>query len=170
MKYIFSFLFFILLACVQAQDYKNAAGIRFGKTDGVNYKRFINEVGAVEFMLGFGGYDGGLQVYTTYQWHQQIPAQFTDNLFVYYGVGGHVGYIRPYESKQYYANDTTVVTEEGDVTSYAIGLDGVLGMEYRIYTIPMTVSIELKPYLEYYDLRYAQFKFWDFGFTVKYIF
>jgi hypothetical protein len=170
MKYIFSILFIFLVTKTQAQDYRNAAGLRFGKTDGLNYKRFLTENGAIEVLLGFGGYDKGMQIYTTYQWHYQIPAEFTDNLYVYYGVGGHVGYINPYLERQYYANDSTIVTENEKKTSYAIGIDGILGVEYRIYTIPMTVSMELKPYVEYYGLRYAQFKFWDFGFTVKYIF
>lgn len=170
MKYIFSILFIFLFATTQAQDYRNAAGLRFGKTDGLNYKRFLTENGAIELLLGFGGYDNGMQIYTTYQWHYQIPAEFTDNLFVYYGVGGHVGYINPYKERRYYSNDSTIVIENEKNTSYTIGIDGVLGLEYRIYTIPMTVGMELKPYFEYYGLRYAQFKFWDFGFTVKYIF
>ncbi len=170
MKYIFSILFIFLFATTQAQDYRNAAGLRFGKTDGLNYKRFLTENGAIELLLGFGGYDNGMQIYTTYQWHYQIPAEFTDNLFIYYGVGGHVGYINPYKERRYYSNDSTIVIENEKNTSYTIGIDGVLGLEYRIYTIPMTVGMELKPYFEYYGLRYAQFKFWDFGFTVKYIF
>ena len=170
MKYTFTILFFFLMASAIAQDYKNSAGLRLGKTDGINCKIFLTENGAVEFMLGFGGYNKGMQIYTTYQWHYQIPAQFTENLFLYYGVGGHVGYIKAYDNRNYYRNDSTIVSENDKKTYYAIGIDGVLGLEYRLYTIPMTVSMEVKPFFEYYGLRYTQFKFWDFGFTVKYIF
>jgi hypothetical protein len=170
MKYFLILISCLTIKAVQAQDYKNAAGIRFGNTDGVSYKRFVTDNGAVELMLGFGGDDGGLQLYSTYQWYQPIPAKFTENLFFYYGVGGHVGYINQYTEQQYYANDSTVVSENGDKYYYAIGVDGVLGIEYRIYTVPMTVGIEIKPYFEYYGLEYTQFNFWDFGFTVKYIF
>ncbi|MCG8306743.1 MAG: hypothetical protein MI975_05070 [Cytophagales bacterium] len=170
MKYIFTFFFVFCLSTAWAQKYKNSAGFRLGKTDGITYKRFLAETGAVEFILGFGGYDHGMQIYTTYQWHYQIPTQFTESLYLYYGAGGHVGYIRPYSNRKYYRGDSTVVYENEKQTYYAIGVDGVIGLEYRIFTVPMTVSMELKPYFEYYGLRYAQFRFWDFGFTVKYIF
>ena len=170
MKYIYLLLFLFIATSALGQEYKNSAGFRLGKTDGFTYKRFLTDRGAVEFMLGFGGYDKGMQAYTTYQWHYQIPAQFTQSLYLYYGVGGHVGYIRPNTSRSYYVNDTTIITEEEKQTYYAVGVDGIIGLEYRIFTVPMTVSMELKPYFEYYGLRYTQFNFWDFGFTVKYIF
>lgn len=170
MKYTFTLFLFFLVVSVFGQDYKNSAGLRLGKTDGMSYKRFLTENGALEFMLGFGGYNQGTQIYATYQWHLQIPTPFTENLYWYYGVGGHVGHIRAHDIRKYYLNDSTIVTEDEKKTYYAIGVDGVIGLEYRIFTVPMTVSMEVKPYVEYYGLRYIQFKSWDFGFTVKYIF
>jgi len=170
MKYILSILFFTLTTSVLAQEYKNSTGIRIGKTDGVTYKRFLAENGAIEFMLGFGGQDKGMQFYSIYQWHNQIPTPITENLYLYYGVGGHAGYIKTYNNRNYYVNDSTIANDSDKKTYYAIGVDGVIGLEYQIFTVPMTVSMELKPYFEYYGLRYTQFSFWDFGFTVKYIF
>lgn len=170
MKYIFTILFTFLTAIGFAQEYKNSTGLRIGQTDGVTYKRFLNDNGAVEFMLGFGGHDKGLRIYSNYQWHFQIPAQFTKNLFLYYGVGGHVGYIRSNLGKEYYENDSTIVTENEEKSYYAVGVDGIIGLEYRIFTVPLTVSIEVKPYFDFYALHYTKWNFWDFGFTVKYIF
>ena len=170
MKFTFTIIFLIIGQVLFAQEYKNSTGFRLGKTDGVTYKRFLTDNGAVEFMLGFGGYDKGMQAYANYQWHQQISTPFTEDLYIYYGVGGHGGYIKSYNHRNYYTNDTIVMTESQKQTYYAIGVDGIIGLEYRIYTIPMTVSMELKPYFEFYGLRYTQFKFWDFGFTAKYIF
>ena len=170
MKYIITVFFMYLMISAFGQDYKNSAGFRLGKTDGITYKRFLTENGAVEFMVGFGGYDKGMQIYTTYQWNAQIPTQFTESLYLYYGVGGHIGFIRPSTIRNYYNNDSTIITERDMQTYYAIGIDGIIGIEYRIFTVPMTISMEFKPFFEYYGLRYTQFKFWDFGFTVKYIF
>lgn len=170
MKYTFTLLFMFLMVSVIAQEYKNSAGFRLGKTDGVTYKRFLTDNAAIEFMLGFGGYDNGTQIYSIYQWHYQIPTPFTESLYMYYGVGGHAGYINTNINRNYYTNDSTVVTENESKAYYTIGVDGVIGLEYRIFAVPMTVSMELKPYFEYYGLRYTQFRFWDFGFTVKYIF
>ena len=170
MKYTITILLISISTAILAQEYKNSTGLRLGKTDGLTYKRFLSENGAVEFMLGFGGYEKGMQIYTIYQWHYQIPAGFTENLYLYYGVGGHAGYTRPTSNRNYYINDSTIISENEKQTYYAIGVDGVIGLEYRIFTVPMTVSMEVKPFFEYYGLRYTQFKFWDFGFTVKYIF
>jgi len=170
MKYTLTIIIILMGHVLYAQEYKNSAGFRLGKTDGVTYKRFMNNNGAVELMLGFGGYDKGMQAYANYQWHYQIPTQFTESLYLYYGVGGHAGYIKSDSNRNYYINDSTIMTEDQKQTSYAIGVDGIIGLEYRIFTIPMTVSMELKPYFEYYGLRYTQFRFWDFGFTIKYIF
>ena len=170
MKIFLSILFSLLITSSLAQEYKNSAGFRIGQTDGFTYKRFLTDNGAVEFMLGFGGYDKGLRAYSNYQWNYQIPAQFTNNMYLYYGVGGHVGYIRANLGKEYYENDSSIVTKNEEKSYYAIGVDGIVGLEYRIYTVPLTVSVELKPYFDFYDLRYTKWDFWDFGFTVKYIF
>lgn len=170
MKYTFTFLIFLIAHAVLAQEYSNSAGFRLGKTDGFTYKKFMTEEGAVEFMLGFGGYDKGLRVYTNYQWHKPIPTEYTKNLYFYYGVGGHVGYLKTNLSRQYYQVDSTIVTEDQEKSYYTIGVDGIVGLEYRIFTVPLTVSFELKPYFDFYALRYTKMEFWDFGFTVKYIF
>jgi len=171
MKHLFTLLLLLIFSAgLSAQDYKNSAGFRLGKTDGLTYKKYLLEDQAVEFMLGFGGQDKGMQGYVIYQWNYQIPTSFTESLYLYYGAGGHVGYIRPSGSRYYYLNDATIILEDGKQTYYTIGVDGVVGLEYRIFTVPMTVSMEVKPYFEYYGLRYTQFRFWDFGFTAKYIF
>ncbi len=151
------------------QEYKNSAGYRLGHTDGVTYKRFVTETGAVEAMLGFGGFDGGMQAYANYQWNIPIPTPFTKNLHFYYGVGGHVGYIRPTRTVDYWVGDE-IVSETEKKTDYVIGVDGIVGAEYRIFTVPMTVSLDIKPSFEYYALQYTRFHFWDFGITAKYIF
>lgn len=154
---------------LHAQEYKNSAGFRFTRTEGVTYKRFVKSDAAFEAMLGWGGYDGGMQAYGNYHWYKPIPAHITQNLHYYYGVGGHIGYIRPTRTVDYYEGDE-IVSETREHTDYVIGVDGVLGVEYRIFQVPMTVGMELKPFFEYYALRYTRFYFWDFGFTVKYIF
>ncbi len=164
-------LFCLILSTLtlHAQEYKNSAGFRFCKTDGLTYKRFITTNAALETMLGFGGYDGGMQVYTNYQWYKPIPAHITQNLHYYCGVGGHMGYIRPTRTVDSYEDDI-IVSETQQHTDYVIGVDGIIGVEYRIFTVPMTVGMELKPFFEYYALQYTRTRLWDFGFTVKYIF
>jgi hypothetical protein len=155
---------------LSAQDFYHAAGLRLGRTDGINYKHFLNADGALEVMLGFGGYDKGLQAYALYEWHRNIRLEFTDNLYVYYGVGGHAGYIVRDEEQLYYNGGDQPAVYSGSVTYFALGADAIAGLEYRIFQVPMTIGIDIKPYIEYYGFKDVQFKFWDIAFNIKYIF
>ena len=155
---------------VHSQDFYHSAGMRLGHTDGIVYKHFVNPQGAVEVMLGFGGHDKGMQVYALYEWHNNIRLEFTDNLYVYYGVGGHSGYIKKYEERLYYSGGDQPSVYRGEVTYFAFGADAIAGLEYRIFKVPMTVGLDIKPYIEYYGFKDVQFKFWDFALNLKYIF
>lgn len=165
-----SILLVTLEGDIFAQEFHHAAGIRLGKTDGLNYKYFFNDDEALEVMLGFGGYDKGMQAYALYEWHHNIRLEFTDNLYVYYGVGGHTGYISKNSKQIYYSEGALPSVYNGKTTYFAIGADAIVGLEYRIFKVPMTVGIDFKPYVEYYGFTDVQFKFWDFAFNLKYIF
>ncbi len=167
------FILILLLSVegrVFAQDFHHAAGVRLGRTDGLNYKHFFNDSGALEVMLGFGGYDRGMQAYALYEWHENIRLEFSENLYVYYGVGGHTGYITKNQERLYYSQGESPVAYSGSARYFAIGIDAIAGLEYRIFSVPMTVGIDIKPYVEYYGFTDVQFKFWDFAFNLKYIF
>ena len=63
----------------------------------------------------------------------------------YYGGGGHLAahnryYYRPhpvYYERRYYRS--------GDL---GIGVDGIVGLEYKIPPIPIAISLDLKPFIE----------------------
>lgn len=118
-------VFFMLIVCsANAQGYKSAVGVRFSSkaalvNNSVSLKYFFTEKTAVEGLITFNDpFALGLLV------EQHKP--FTTNHFTYfYGGGVYAGF-----SGQRRA-----------------GLQGVLGLDYKIPTIPLNFSIDWKPEL-----------------------
>jgi hypothetical protein len=51
-----------------------------------------------------------------------------------------------------------------------LGMDGVIGSEYTFSKVPVTLSVEFKPYVEWQNFNRFVANFWDFGFGIKYSF
>ncbi|MEO7214778.1 hypothetical protein [Mucilaginibacter sp.] len=140
-----SFIAFILCSFLlianrsQAQDYKTAAGVKFGGYEnGFSVKHFLDERTALEGIVGIRSH--GAVLTGLYELHQ--PAFNTAGLKFYYGFGAHLGSIgkgnyRTFGNDQYY-----------DSNHILLGADGVLGLEYKIADAPIAVSLDLNPRLE----------------------
>ena len=152
---------------VFSQEFDHAAGIRLGHLSSINYKNF-RENKALEVMLG--GYRDGLQVYVLHEWYREMPIGLSKGFYWYYGAGGHAGYTRRYSEKYYYQTNGEVTLESGKKTYYSMGFDGIAGIEYRIYSVPILVSVDIMPILDFYGLHDVEFNFWNLGISVKYIF
>ncbi len=92
-----------------------------------------------------------------------------NGLECYYGAGGHAveGTGRIYSGE-----DSNPVYPRGDyygVGSGGIGIDGVLGLEYKIPPVPFAISFDIKPFLEF-DTHGYGFMALDPGFGIKFIF
>ena len=79
----------------------------------------------------------------------------------YYGGGGHIAF----RTDSYYNGGRTYV--RGD--DFALGIDGVLGLEYKIAQIPFAVCFDIKPLVEVYRNGDMYFTF-DPGIGVKFTF
>ena len=51
-----------------------------------------------------------------------------------------------------------------------MGIDGIIGIEYRMLSVPITLSLDLKPYLNYIGMRKVKADFWDASIAIKYVF
>lgn len=162
----------IILLCsfvsLKAQEYNRSAGVRLGGTSGVTYKKFLVEEQAVEFLLS--GRNNGVQLTTMYVFHEPMAISFNENFYFYYGVGGHVG------SEEFSGLNKEFISTDPDVFSYkkeqflTMGIDAIVGIEYRLLSVPITLSFDIKPYFNYVGLRHLKADFWDSSITVKYIF
>jgi hypothetical protein len=120
-------------------DYKNAIGIRAGGTSGITYKHFFNSYDAFEGI--FGLWPNAFGITGLYERHAPTGAP---GLKFYYGGGGHI----TGETDHYYYRYRDDYVYRYGRNGLGIGIDGILGIEYKIPVIPFAISFDLKPYIE----------------------
>ncbi|HYW97041.1 MAG TPA: hypothetical protein VE870_15715 [Bacteroidales bacterium] len=127
-------IIFFTTACASAQrDYETGIGLRAGVSYGLTVKHFMSERSAWEGILTTRW--EGFLLTGLYELHQDVFN--TTNFNFFYGVGGHLG------------------SWHGDVGPHdwfhdgnqhlAIGVDGILGLEYTFDEVPFSISIDWKP-------------------------
>ncbi len=146
-----------------AQLFEHAVGIRAGLTAGFEYRFYMDDANSYKFLLGTR--DGGVQFHAMKEFHQYDLFSFTDQLVLFYGAGMHVGYEQ--WEKQYIEGNTTWYE---DKTAFLAGLDGLVGLEYQFYEVPISLGFEAKPYFDLLGREMFNVQLFDFAFTVKYLF
>jgi len=134
--------------------YNTGIGLRggFGFANGLTVKHFLNKNKAVEGILSSCW--NGFAINGLYEIHAN--AFYVNRLNWFYGAGAHIGFW------------------EGDIfgkqgKSYTvIGIDGIIGLEYYIQSIPFSISIDWKPTLN----LFGDSSFWPDGgaISVRYVF
>ena len=107
--------------------YTTAIGVKFYPT-GVTLKHFVSAKNALEGIGYF--YNYGARITGLYEIHGEINN--AGGLRYYYGPGAHVGF---YNNKY------------GGNTSF--GVDGVLGLDYKIKSAPINLSLDWQPSFEF---------------------
>ncbi|MCP4460055.1 MAG: hypothetical protein GY816_18830 [Cytophagales bacterium] len=159
----------LLPLCLFGQDYERAAGVRLGHSSGITYKKYVVKTEAVEMILS--GRNEGTQFTALYEFHKPMEVSFEDeSFFFYYGIGGHIGFERFDDLNKVLISNTPLEFVFEDKSYLAIGLDAIVGVEYRYLSVPMTIGFEVKPYFNFIGMRYTKSRFWDAGFSIKYIF
>lgn len=135
MKSLFILLLFIGLAGnVQAQtdgdSYKTAVGVKFYPT-GVTVKTFMKPNLAFEAIGYF--WEKGTRITGLFEYHYSLVP--SGRLKWYIGPGAHVGFY-----KQDFFNGGT-----------SVGIDGVIGLDYKFPGIPINVSLDWQPSYEFGD-------------------
>jgi hypothetical protein len=120
---------------MNAQEYKTGLGIRAGNSLGFTIKHFQSKKVALEGLLTTRW--EGFEFTGLYEVHGQ--AFQVDHLTWYYGGGLHIGF---------YNGSHTHWGEPG--TSYTLfGMDGILGLEYSFADVPISLSLDWKPELNF---------------------
>jgi hypothetical protein len=119
---------------VQSQEYKNSIGVRGTYAFGITGKHVFQENKAIEGIVTFGY--GGFNITGLYEIH--APAFDVNRLYWYYGGGAHIGQIG--------AGHPFLDREEG---TFLLGIDGIVGLEYDIEEIPITISLDWKPTISF---------------------
>jgi hypothetical protein len=127
-------------------SYKTALGVKF-YPGAISLKHFVNDQAALEGLGYF--WDRGFRITGLYEIHGDING--APGLKWYVGPGAHVGF---YNNKW------------GGGSSF--GVDGVLGLDYKINSAPINLSIDWQPSFEFGDGRGFTGN-WG-GFAIRYTF
>ncbi|MEA3316420.1 MAG: hypothetical protein U9R54_00460 [Bacteroidota bacterium] len=109
----------------------NEIGVRGGVFNGITFKHFIDKENAFEGIVTSRW--SGLGITGLYEKHK--TAFETKNLYWYYGGGAHIGFWDGDNSDRF------------DESKYytLIGIDGIIGLEYYIQEIPVSIGLDWKP-------------------------
>jgi hypothetical protein len=125
-----AFSFIIGISMAQIGDYKTAVGLRsypFVSAAGITFKQFIAEDKALEVV---GYFWNGARITGLYEIHKPL---LIDRLNWYYGGGAHVSM---YNAKNYSGGTF-------------LGVDGVVGLDYKIANTPINISLDWQPSVEF---------------------
>ncbi len=129
---------FIVASGINAQSmgrtYKTALGVKVLDGAGITFKTFVNTRDAVELIGYF--YKNGTRITGLYEIHGNISD--APGLRWYVGPGAHVGFYNSNNDRRFPRNSYTL-----------IGLDGVLGLDYKINKAPINLSIDWQPSFEF---------------------
>ncbi len=142
----------LITAAAHAQDYRTGIGFRAGLSNGLTFKHFITADNAIEGLMS--ARYGGFNVTGLYEIHAN--AFDLNGFYWYYGVGGHLGNW-----------NTKYRTDRNYDSSSIIGVDGIIGIEYNIGSIPFNISLDYKPGFN----LIGDFGFWgdEFAISVRYV-
>ncbi len=139
-----------------SQQYKQAIGVKIGYDIAVTYKLNLNETNFIDLgvdLNGFYHHHFGTQVYGFYNWDFNIGA--VDGLSWYVGPGAYLGFI----------------VDFSDGSAYFTGsVNAMIGLEYKIPTVPLAVSIDYTPGLAFHSYSGVHFAYSGGGVGLKYTF
>ncbi len=129
-----------------SQNYQQAAGLRLGTSSGVTYRRFFGADVAAEVML-LGQNHGTSLVFL---FEKQKPAVLFDdlNLNFIFGAGAHFGGADNNYNKHDPNNGNYY---RPGYNTIQLGFDGFASFEYLVPHYPIALSLEAKPYFEFFD-------------------
>lgn len=138
-----------------AQDYKTSIGGRAGFYNGLTIKSFIGEKAALEAIISTRW--RGITAVGLYEVHNKAFDEVGFKWF--YGGGVH---ITTWDNYYYNRWDN-----RGNGTYVAIGIDGIIGLEYTFQDAPINISVDWKP--AFHVIGYSHFVGDGGGLSIRYI-
>lgn len=134
-------------------SYTTALGVKF-YPGAITIKHFIQDDRALEGIVSF--WNHGFRVTGLYEIHGDINN--APGLQWYVGPGAHIGAYNGgwYRNDRYYKDG-----------SLSLGIDGVLGLDYKINQAPINLSLDIQPVFEL--LSHPYLDLWG-GLAIRYTF
>lgn len=144
-KLLYFSLTVLILNCPSialSQSGSTAVGWRFGWTEGITIRHMVSNQNAIEGILGFRH-----RGYSATVLFEQFKGTKVPSLNLYYGLGLHVG--RNADRYYFYNNGRyKYYAYEGESH---FGPDFLLGLEYKIPSTPIGLSLDIKPTVCFYN-------------------
>jgi hypothetical protein len=115
-----------------SSSYQTALGVKVWDGGGISLKHFVSDNNALEGIAYF--WNRGIRITGLYEIHGDFSG--ADGLKWYIGPGAHIGFYN---------------TKYGD--GNFIGVDGVLGLDYKFRNAPINISLDWQPSFEFGDGR-----------------
>lgn len=141
------------VTCLKAQEYRTALGVKFWP-GGITIKHFVRDNRAIEGIAYF--WNHGFRFTGLYEIHGDING--AAGLKWYVGPGAHIG-----AYNHSWVRDGHVYAD-GDMS---LGIDGVLGLDYKFSDVPINLSLDIQPSFEL--LSHTYFSAWG-GLAIRYTF
>lgn len=166
MKKVFTICFILIGSLVFSQSESTSIGLRGGGISGFTVKTVdYNTLKAFELVFGYQ--KGGARLLGMIEKFRPIKADRIANLFIISGIGAHTGYITYDESQTKYVNGIKYYSYR-KVYAPIIGADLMIGIEYHFESVPFNISLDYKPYMEFFGEKTFKIDFWDIGFSLRY--
>lgn len=144
--FILGLLALLTVSRTQAQsmgsEYRTAIGFKFWP-GALTIKHFIRDNRALEGVVSFWSH--GFRFTGLYEFHGDING--APGLKWYAGPGAHIG---AYNERWHRHGDDYY--DDGDVS---FGVDGILGLDYKIKGAPIAISLDVNPYIEFLNGAYV---------------
>lgn len=144
-KIIISAIILIISLSVTAQSksakgssYRTALGVKVWDGGGITFKHFLSGNNAGELIGYFWGH--GFRLTGLYEIHGNISG--ASGLKWYIGPGAHIGFYDIHH--RHYHNG--IWHDHGHTT---IGVDGVIGLDYKFNGAPINISLDWQPSFEF---------------------
>jgi hypothetical protein len=152
-------------------NYHTSLGLRGGNEGGVTFKHFLRTGTAVEGIISSSFSYGGIKITGLYEQQRQFP--HSRKLDYFYGIGAHTAiYDGSYYGQITFADG--YFDKKGDFYSVnyiqnygTLGVDAILGIEYRFTGIPFTLGVDVKPYIDI--VGFGSGHYTDWAFSLRYV-
>jgi hypothetical protein len=153
-----------LVGVINAQNYTRDAGVRVGDYFSATCRQFVEEDQALEGILFIGRH--GMTITVLKEFFQPALGHISENLYFQYGYGPHLGFR--------YTDHYKVLNRSYQLEEYRftplLGINGLVGLEYRFSEFPILISIDLRPYFEYSTIEIFSMYLQSVGVSLKYRF
>ena len=150
-----AFMLFSTVAFAQPEgsSYQTAVGVKF-YPGAITIKHFTQSNRAIEGLMTFWNY--GIHFTGLYEFHDDING--APGLKWYVGPGAHIGFWNDHWKHDYPERHSGMY----------LGIDGVLGLDYKFTGVPINISLDWQPYFNF--IGYAYFEAASGGLAIRYTF